>query len=52
MLLQKADGMFPEGQGGPRPFAKDGAAAEMTNDAPPATPAPTAELIVLSLRCC
>jgi hypothetical protein len=31
-LLQKADGMFPEGQRGPRPFAKDSAAAEKTNE--------------------
>ena len=31
-LLQKADGMFPEGQGRPRAFAKDGAAAETTNE--------------------
>ena len=31
-LLQKADGMFPEGHGGPRAFAKDGAAAEKTNE--------------------
>ena len=31
-LLQKADGMFPEGKGGPRAFAKDGAAAEKTNE--------------------
>ena len=31
-LLQKADGMFPEGQGGPRAFAKDGAAKEKTNE--------------------
>ena len=32
MLLRKADGMFPEGQGAPRPFAKDGAAADKTNE--------------------
>lgn len=31
-LLQKANDMFPEGQGGRRRFAKDGAAAEMTNE--------------------
>ena len=31
-LLQKADGMFPEGQGGPRAFAKDGTAKEKTNE--------------------
>ena len=32
VLLLKADGMFPEGQGGPRRFAKDGTAAEKTNE--------------------
>ena len=36
MLLQKADGMFSEGTGGlaggPRAFAKDGSAAEKTNE--------------------
>ena len=31
-LLQKANDMFPEGQGGPRRFAKGGTAAEMTNE--------------------
>lgn len=31
-LLQKAEGMLPEGQGAPRAFAKDGAAAEKTNE--------------------
>ena len=30
-LLLKANDMFPEGQGGPRRFAKGGTAAEMTN---------------------
>ena len=32
MLLVKADGMFPEGQGGPKAFAKDGTAAEKTKE--------------------
>ena len=32
MLLQKANAMFPEGQGRPRAFARDGAAAEKTNE--------------------
>ena len=31
MLLENADGMFPEGTGGPKAFARDGPAAEMTN---------------------
>ena len=31
-LLQKAYGMFPEGQGGPRAFAEDGDAKEKTNE--------------------
>ena len=30
-LLQKADGMLPEGLGRPRAFARDGAAAQLTN---------------------
>ena len=30
--MQKADGMFPEGQGGPRAFTKDGDAKEKTNE--------------------
>ena len=32
MLLEKADGMFPEGKGGPKAFAKNGLAAVMTNE--------------------
>ena len=32
LLLQKADGMFPEGVGGRRAFARDGTAAELTNE--------------------
>ena len=32
MLLRKADGMFPEGQGAPRAFAKEGTPAEKTNE--------------------
>lgn len=32
VLLPKADGMFPEGEGRPRAFVKDGTAAEMTNE--------------------
>ena len=32
MLLCKADGMFPEGLGAPRAFAKEGAAADKTNE--------------------
>ena len=32
MLLQKADVMFPEGQGAPRAMTKDGAAAEKSNE--------------------
>ena len=31
-LLLKADGMFPEGKGAPKAFAKDGVAAGMTNE--------------------
>ena len=31
-LLQKAIGMFPEGQGAPKTFAKDDSAAEKTNE--------------------
>ena len=30
-LLQKADGMLPEEHGRPRAFAREGAAAELTN---------------------
>ena len=32
MLLRKADGMFPEGQGAPRAFAKEGTPAGKTNE--------------------
>ena len=32
MLVLKADGMFPEGVGAPRAFARDGTAAEKTNE--------------------
>ncbi len=32
VLLQKAEGMFPEGQGAPRAMTKDGGAAEKTNE--------------------
>ena len=32
MLLSAADSMFPEGKGGPVAFAKDGTAAEKTNE--------------------
>lgn len=32
MLLLKADSMFPEGQGAPRAMAKDGGAADKTNE--------------------
>ena len=30
-LLQKANGMLPEGVGAPRPFTRDGPAALLTN---------------------
>ena len=32
MLLEKAEGMFPEGKRGPKAFARDGPAAAMTNE--------------------
>jgi len=32
VLLSKADAMFPEGQGAVRAFARDGGAAEKTNE--------------------
>ena len=32
VLLHKANGMFPEGEGAPRAFVKDGRAADMTNE--------------------
>ena len=31
-MLSKADAMFPEGQGAPRAFVRDGAAAKRTNE--------------------